>query len=189
MRGLMLLVLAPLLCLARTDVYRIEMRFNVPAVVDNTESLGSRTYRQQRVVGTMRVVHGEEEPRLEPFLTNRSHRVGKTFVTYDTMAYGTGWHAIGSNRTGVFRRASVFTSIEATPSYALADGEDNTLILTLAGRGSTDRLVTGYASGQLGCGCQAYGHVSPTRIYGTDLVVDTAAVWGTWTARKLRTEE
>ena len=179
--------LLPLLCFARTDTYSLHMRLNVPAVVNNAESRGQRVYRPQIVKGVMRVTSVDgSEPEVELFLTNMTHRTSSgAHVTYSVApAYNVGWHAIGSNLTGTFRKASVFLSFEATPSYALADGEDNTLILTLSGRGTTDGLVYGYCAGQLGCGCYAYGHVSPTRIYGTDIVVDTAAVWGTWRARR-----
>lgn len=179
--------LLPLLCLARTDTYDVQMRLNIPAVVNNAESTGRRVYRSQLVKGVMRVeTGGGKEPAVELVLTNLSHRTsdGRP-VTYGVaQAYGVGWHAIGNNLSGTFRQASVFLSFEAKPSYALADGEDNTLILTLSGRGTSDAVVGGYCSGQLGCGCYAYGHVSPTRIYGTDVVVDTAAVWGTWRAKR-----
>lgn len=46
--------------------------------------------------------------------------------------------------------------------------------------------LRGYDAGTLGCGCYAYGHVSPTRRAGalapTDQVDDVAATYGTWRA-------
>lgn len=46
------------------------------------------------------------------------------------------------------------------------------------------RFASGKVSGTLGCGCRAYGHVSPTRVAGpfgpTDWVDDVAEVDGTW---------
>ena len=47
--------------------------------------------------------------------------------------------------------------------------------------------LSGKLAGQLGCGCKAYGHKSPTRIMGpygaTCAVDDVAKIQGTWTAR------
>lgn len=187
MKILMIFVLVPFMAFAKTCVYDVTMRLHVPAIVDNMQSLGRRVYKTQLLKGRMTVTDGEFEPTVAfTALENRSHKVSLRYVSYDVAVDKVGWHAIGDNRTGVFRKTSVFLSVEALPSYALADGEDNTLILTLAGRGTTDRAISGYAAGQLGCGCYAYGHVSPTRIYGTCTVVDTAAVWGTWRAKKVK---
>ncbi len=186
MKTLLAMMLAPLCLLGRTSVYDVSMTLHVPVIVDNSLSLGKRVYRTQRLKGRMEVRHdGESEPEVSfTYLYNRSHRVNGRNVTYDVYVDRVLWHAVGSNRTGVFKKSSITLSIEATPSYALADGEDNTLILVLSGRGSSEKTVKGYASGQIGCGCYAYGHVSPTRIYGTRTVVDTAAAYGSWTIRK-----
>ena len=52
------------------------------------------------------------------------------------------------------------------------------------------KTLSGYAAGTIGCGCMAYGHVSPTRMLGfwgaTDIVDDVAAVHGTWTAKLIK---
>lgn len=187
MKRLILLAMLPFMAFAKTCVYDVTMHLRVPAIVDNTQSLGRRVYKVQLLKGQMTVKDTGWEPDVTfTALENRSHKVSRKYVSYDVVVDKVGWHAVGNNRTGNFRKASVFLSLEATPSYALADGEDNTLILTLAGRGTTDRSISGYAAGQLGCGCYAYGHISPTRIYGTDNVVDTAAVYGTWRARKVK---
>jgi len=187
MKRLILFAMLPFAAFAKTCVYDVTMHLRVPAIVDNMQSLGRRVYKTQLLKGQMTVKDTDREPDVTfTTLENRSHKVGLRYVSYDVGVDKVGWHAVGDNRTGVFRKASVFLSVEATPSYALADGEDNTLILTLAGCGATDRAISGYATGQLGCGCYAYGHVSPTRIYGTCTVVDTAAVWGTWRARKVK---
>ena len=49
------------------------------------------------------------------------------------------------------------------------------------------KAAAGKVAGTLGCGCTAYGHVSPTRKIGywgpTDDVDDVAAVDGTWSIR------
>lgn len=187
MKRLMILALLPFAAFAKTSVYDVTMHLRVPAIVDNMQSLGRRVYKAQLLKGQMTVRDTGWEPDVTfTALENRSHKVSLRYVSYDVIVDKVGWHAIGDNRLDRFKKASVFLSLEATPSYALADGEDNTLILTLAGRGTTDRMLSGYAAGQLGCGCYAYGHISPTRIYGTDNVVDTAAVYGTWRARKVR---
>lgn len=56
---------------------------------------------------------------------------------------------------------------------------DGTYFRTIGG-------MRGFAAGTLGCGCKAYGHVSPTRQAGwngaTDKVDDVAAVSGQWIA-------
>lgn len=48
------------------------------------------------------------------------------------------------------------------------------------------RTLNGKIAGQLGCGCMAYGHKSPTRIMGpfgaTESVDDVAKIQGTWSA-------
>ena len=49
--------------------------------------------------------------------------------------------------------------------------------------------MSGGVAGQLGCGCMAYGHTSPTRLlYDLCMVMDTAAAWGTWRAKLVKTE-
>lgn len=179
------LALMPCIAFARTVVYDVAMVLRVPVVLRNETSQGMRVARTQALRGVMEVRPGLPEPEIAVTrLENLSHQVGGRYISYDVSISKVGWHAIGDNRTGRFRQASVFFSVEAKPSYALAGGEDNTLILTLSGSGTTDAFLSGHAAGQIGCGCSAYGHVSPTRIYGTELVVDTAGVWGTWRAVK-----
>lgn len=185
------LLMLPLAALAVTDVYAFKLSLRVPRVYDNTKSLGYRKYQTQRLEGTLRVKRAEGlEPVVEiAGLKNRTHKVGGSPVTYRVSTDGVLWHVVGSNRTRKFKTASVKFEIDADPSYNVgADEPDNTLLLCLAGSGSASKL-SGYASGQLGCGCYAYGHTSPTRLlYDLCTVVDTAAVWGTWTARFKRTE-
>jgi len=187
MKALALLLLCPLCLFAKTSYYDLVMLLKVPVILNNAQSLGSRQYRLQRIRGRVIVEHfPDSEPEVSFVdMVNRSHKLSSgAYVTYKTVVDKVGWHAVGSNKTGIFRKPSIFVSIEATPSYALADGEDNTLVVTLSGSGTNDKRVHGYVAGQLGCGCYAYGHTSPTRILGTCTVVDTAAVWGTFTMRK-----
>lgn len=178
---------------AYTDVYELKMSLRVPRVFDNTGSRGYRQYQSQTVVAQLRVEHGDGgEPSISiSWAENRKHKVGGRCVTYaPTEAEGVMWHVLGSNRTGKFRMGSVKFELDLDPSYNVGDDEpDNALILTLAGRGNVSsdgrmKLATGYVAGQIGCGCSAYGHVSPTRVLGpfgaTCQVVDIAAVHGHW---------
>ena len=186
-KTILALALVPFCLFAKTTYYDLTMILKVPVIVNNSQSLGSRQYKLQRIKGRVIVEHlpGSEPEISFVDMVNKSHKLSSgAYVTYKTTVDKTGWHVIGSNRTGIFRKPAVFVSIKATPSYALADGEDNTLLVTLAGSGVNDKRIHGYVAGQLGCGCYAYGHVSPTRILGTCTVVDTAGVFGTFTLRK-----
>lgn len=117
---------------------------------------------------------------------------------------------IGSNKTGKFDTASIVFYMDANPSYNIGDDvEDNALLMTAAGSGKcksfkhyeyqciNGRLkkvmvgkcdgiysVTGNTAGQIGCGCMAYGHTSPTRVAdqcgATRIVDDIAAIFGSW---------
>ena len=91
--------------------------------------------------------------------------------------------------------ASICFALAAEPSYNIGEfDEDNALYVTLAGKGSFDtkhkmlKSASGYLAGTLGCGCMAYGHVSPTRQIGyfgpiNDDVDDVAAVYGRWSIK------
>lgn len=171
------------------EIWKIRMSLQVPRVYDNTESLGYRKYQQQSVWGTFAIVNreGKEPEVMFLALSNRTHKVAKKCVTYETIVFDddTLWHGIGNNLTGVFATRSVMLNIQAEPSYAIAEPtEDNSLIITLSGRGNEKRIV-GKVSGKVGCACKEYGHTSPTRIWAQGKVVDTAAVFGMWAARKI----
>lgn len=173
------------------ELWSLKMRLYVPRVYDNATSQGYRKYQVQTIRGEFVVApvrDSEPDIRFE-WLENATHKVNGRRVEYAAEPNGAVlWHAVGDNKTGKFTTRSVVLPIEAMPSYAIgpAPNEDNSLLVTLAGRGSASgRMLRGYVSGQLGCGCYEYGHVSPTRIWGTDRVVDTAAVFGTWTAKRL----
>ena len=98
--------------------------------------------------------------------------------------------AIGHNRTGKFRDGGIEFAFQADPSYNIGKvDEDNTLILELSGYGKIKsgvlRNIRGAVKGQIGCGCMAYGHVSPTRLYlgfVSDIVYDIAPLYGTFSA-------
>ena len=128
---------------------------------------------------------------------NKTHKLsnGKN-VTYDVEAsdsgFGLCFNAIGDNKKNVFKTASICLSIAAEPSYNIGQvDEETSLYITLAGKGTIAKghikQANGCASGTLGCGCAAYGHMSPTRTIGadgsTDEVSDIGAVFGTWTLK------
>lgn len=129
---------------------------------------------------------------------NKTHKLsnGKN-VTYDgVIDYDARYplfNAVGSNKTKSFRTASICFALAAEPSYNIGEfDEDTSLYVMLAGKGAisasgTITKANGYASGTLGCGCMAYGHVSPTRKIGqwgaTDVVTDVASVYGTWSLK------
>jgi len=174
------------------ECWELKLRLAVPRIYDNATSQGSRKYQWQTLHGyfTVQNVPGSE-PILEfCSLENQTHKVNGRPVTYDAWVdEGQLWHGIGSNRTGVFKTRSVTFRLWAEPSYAIGPEptEDNSLIVTLSGYGNgTANQLRGSAAGQIGCGCHEYGHVSPTRIWGQDTVVDTAAVFGTWRAKFLK---
>ena len=167
-----------------TKVYDITMQLYVPRVYNNLQSLGFRSYQLQKLKGVM--VLDTSNPSSEPVVTsmtlaNKTHKVNGANVEYDCIVEGMQFHAIGDNKKNKFKKSAVSFELEAVPSYNIGDDEpDNTLVLTLSGRGSSAGSVSGKAAGHIGCGCKAYGHVSPTRIYWTDTVVDQAACFGTW---------
>lgn len=169
-----------------TDIYELRMRLRVPVIIDNMESQGKRVYKSQVFRGEARIHYGDKNE-VEfsiPALTNLSYSIRGKRVTYATEITGYPiWAAVGNNKTGIFKKATLVLGIDADPSYNIGDDEpDNTLILTLALTGNQFGRMSGYAAGQLGCGCYAYGHVSPTRRLGpdgaTDSVIDIAAVYG-----------
>lgn len=176
-----------------TELWELRMSLYVPRIYDNMQSRGQRKYQRQRLEGHIRVTPNDGmEPDVNVLgLENITHKVNGHRVTYNVLPCDhVLWHAIGSNRTGVFKTRSVRFDFEAMPSYAIGPepNEDNSLLVTLSGRstGSTGSRMRGYVSGQIGCGCYEYGHVSPTRIWGQDRVIDTAAVFGTWSAKLVR---
>lgn len=128
-------------------------------------------------------------------LVNRTHRINGTPISYECYEYPYDYHdalvvGIGNNRTGRFNQGGAEFAFQADPSYNIgAVDEDNTLILELSGygvlKGDILKSIKGAVKGQIGCGCQEYGHVSPTRLFLgflTDSVVDVAPLYGTFSA-------
>lgn len=191
MKPVILLAVA-LLCGAWCDnaeLWEVRFLLMVPRVFDNTQSKGYRKYEIEQVRGFFKVWPDTAcgEPAIEfVSLENLKHKVNGKPVTYDCIVENPQWHGIGSNRTCQFNTRSVNFQLIAEPSYAIGTEptEDNSLILTVAALG-TERLLQGYAAGQQGCGCAEYGHTSPTRIWKTNTVRDTAAVYGQFRARRV----
>ncbi|MCQ2300359.1 MAG: hypothetical protein MJZ81_09580 [Bacteroidales bacterium] len=192
-----------------TDCYDFKMSVKVPRVYDNMSSTGYRKYQTQKIVGEMLVTYDT----VDPFGTtisfrnvvNRTHKIGGENVVYIAEpATAVRWNYIGSNRSGLFKTPSVSFDAELWPTYNVVQKveEDNSLILSFAGRGSssssskwrgrsgsrTVTMVNGSVVGTLGSGCYDYGHLSPTRIIGPfspwfDVLSDVASVDGTWKAK------
>ena len=128
---------------------------------------------------------------------NKTHRMSdgrnvRYSVTLEQDILFPRFNLIGNNRTGVFKTPSVSFYISAEPTYSIgAVNEDNSLYVLLSGSGKTNtkgvKSLQGAVSGTIGCGCQDYGHVSPTRVIGlggaSQLVDDVASVFGTWKAQ------
>lgn len=194
---------------AETVVYKLTMKLYVPRVYDNTESLGYRKVQQQRITGYIYVdkdapipvpdggdeeidgdveVIGPREPAISVCnIVNHTHRVQGRNVTYgDVEATDVMWRYIGSNKKGIFRKPQVKFSLDLDPSYNIgADEPDNALIITLSGRGFTEKSIKGGITGQIGCGCTAYGHISPTRTIDW-LVNDITPLYGTFNMKRVK---
>ncbi len=181
-----ILCLSACVACAGTVTYSVRMTLHVPRVYNNMTSRGCRKYQRQTVKGYLRVTtDGKTEPQVEAYgFYNATHKSGGRPVQYSVRVDDSIFHAVGSNRTGKFKTASVYFCMDADPSYNIgADEPDNILILHLSGKG-TQKKVSGYVAGQIGCGCWAYGHVSPTRIMWTDVVTDIATVYGVFTMKE-----
>lgn len=180
------------------DAYTVTLHLQVPAIVDNMQSMGRRELKWQRIRGELRLLYTDAS-REPAVLFSEFRNLRNPDITYRVTALDFRIHAIGDNATGLFPRVGVFADLLLDPSYNIGDdGEDNTLDVRLAGYGRATR-VFGNAAGLMGCGCAAYGHVSPTRIvfwpwisarypgfgrkHRYDAVTDTAPVAGRFLLR------
>lgn len=158
--------------------------------------------------GELVVKYSDEEVFPQIYITNlvnHSHKINHkniTYTCYQDESTVSRLNYLGNNRSNLFTKPGLSMSFVADPSYNIGDvEEDNSLYLNFAGYGvsSTSKIRTcripaklsGNATGNLGCGCSAYGHKSPTRVVGycgpTDFVDDVAPVFGKWKAKfKLR---
>lgn len=195
--ALAMLIGLPLAGHSETLVYKVTMHLHVPRVYNNTQSLGYRKPQRQVIIGYVSVdkdmaaqpdeegnVSGEPEIYAYSFY-NRTHKVAGSQVTYadQSLADDVMWRYIGNNKTGVFKRTCIKFSLDLNPSYNIgADEPDNTLVIQLSGIGKSEKLIRGSVTGQIGCGCFAYGHVSPTRdIQGN--VQDITPLYGRFTMK------
>lgn len=188
------------------DTYKFTMNLKVPRIYDNMASKGYRKLQPQRLVGDLQFVYkddGTVKIRVKN-LVNKSHKIGGNRISYVCYEYPYDYHdplvvGIGSNKTGKFKQGGAEFAFQADPSYNIgAVDEDNTLILELSGygtlKGDVLKNLKGAVKGQIGCGCMAYGHISPTRLFLgwlTDYVHDVAPLYGTFHAqfRNRRTEK
>lgn len=175
---------------AETAIYKLTMNLKIPRVYDNAQSLGYRKNQTQRIMAYVDVYKDsldEGEPLIEVHgCYNRTHKVGGASVTYkDATASGVMWRYIGSNKKMVFKNTNLMFSLDLDPSYNIgADEPDNALIITLSGWGNTERVIKGQVTGQIGCGCTAYGHISPTRTIDCR-VSDIVPLSGSFTMRRI----
>ena len=179
------------------DTYSFTMHLYVPRIYDNMQSLGYRKYQHQTLKGELMFIYSDSEETVVKVkgLENRTHKINGHRVTYkcydwpydDNQVLVVG---IGSNKTGKFTQGGACFSFVAEPSYNIgAVDEDNTLMLELSGHGTLKKdvlkSIKGSVRGKIGCGCMAYGHVSPTRLflgYLSDVVYDVAPLDGRFTA-------
>jgi len=188
-----------------TDVYDLKLALNIPRIYNNNSSLGYRKYQRQKITGYMYVTYTDSDSNaiIEiDQLVNKTHKINGKNITYkcrvnDDVLFRR-WVYVGDNKTKKFETPSVVFYLEAEPSYNIGEvDEETSLYVTIAGAGkSTTKKIKGcrvpdklkgYVTGTLGCGCRAYGHVSPTRLIGPcsayySSVTDVASVYGTWTA-------
>ena len=186
------------------DTYDLTMSLKVPRIYDNMKSLGYRKDQRQTIKGQLKIIYKDDAYRpiiVITNLVNRTHKVNGNCITYSVIVDDGNFvfprfNYIGNNKTGKFKTAKIVFYIDANPSYNVGlDEPDNTLLLLLSGTGISKtksgvqyvKKISGYATGTLGCGCTAYGHISPTRVVGaygpTDMVADIATVEGRWSAK------
>lgn len=190
--------------LRTVDTYTFKMALNVPRIYDNMESRGYRKYQRQSIQGNLYIVY-EDDQQVDIYvdnLVNKTHKINGERITYECYRDEDEYTypmvtALGNNKTMKFTQSGMLFNFIADPSYNIGGvEEDNSLYIQLSGHGNLKykakylceipTTIRGSVTGKLGCGCRAYGHVSPTRIYLgyiTDIVFDVAPVDGTWYAK------
>ena len=182
--------------IAKRQLYSLTMKLHVPRIYNNMESLGWRKYQRQTIKGTVSLdfdsdgnIIGASFANLRNITHVLSNGKNVTYTGNLDTSKSFIVVAIGNNKTSKFNTSSICFSLMAEPSYNIGEfDEDTSLFVTLAGHGSMKngkiKTASGNVAGTLGCGCYAYGHVSPTRVIrweGTsNVVTDIAAVHGTW---------
>lgn len=197
---LMLLIASSVFSDQYTDVYDVKMKLNIPRVVDNTQSLGYRKYQAQLISGQMFMTYGDygvEKVCFSKFI-NYTHKVNDIYVTYQVVMDEDSLHNFswcGDNSKQEFFAPNFNMTIEMTPSYKKGSEMLDDIYLSIACTHSivkTDMhnddyvhivyYMKGYCTGQIGCNCTAWGHISPTRIWGwcgpTYITTDIASIIG-----------
>lgn len=188
------------------DVYDFKMSLRIPRIYDNMSSLGYRKYQTQMIKGYLVLTYKDRTSQPEisiQSLYNKTHKISGQYITYDTEVDNEGMYFfprmcyVGNNKTQKFTTPNLTFYMIAEPSYNIASevDEDNSLYIMLSGIGNSIKLkgtntivaksFRGNVTGTLGCGCKAYGHVSPTRtmtVDGPGDVTDVATTYGTWRA-------
>lgn len=184
------------------DIYNITLRLKVPQVFNNSTSEGYRRFKNQTIKGEMHIVwQADGNFHLEfSGLENRHFKVGGKNVTYtgredrDVVYSRLAW--IGDNKKDLFKTPTLCFYLELEPSYAIGGNtEDNSFYVLLSGSGTSAKIeediriarrFSGTVAGTQGCGCHAYGHLSPTRrgdIYGpSEIPDDVVPSYGQWQA-------
>lgn len=153
-----------------TDVYDFRMSVQTPRIYNNTESLGYRKYQSQTIKGHMCISYSpkvlDDDYSKRPIiwfldLTNQTHKINGAKIgyscevdTYGDMGPMTRVNVIGDNKKNEFNTASVCFYMDAMPDYSKGeDDEDNSLLITLGGKGTTSlKTVYGYEEYQY-CSC------------------------------------
>lgn len=188
MLGLAILALSA--AQAEVIVYKITMKLKVPRVYNNSASLGFRRAQSQKIEGYVSVDKDDlegGEPQIWLYsLINKSHKMsnGRKVTYADCAGSEVMWRYIGSNRTKIFKNTCIKFGLVMDPSYNIGGDEpDNTLLVQLSGHGRSEKKIKGSVTGQIGCGCSFYGHVSPTRTI-EGLVSDITPLYGTFTMKR-----
>ena len=193
------------------DVYDFKMSLKIPRIYNNSSSLGYRKYQIQTIKGYL--IFSYRNRNSIPLISvcslyNKTHKINGNSITYECEVDNEGDYFyprisyVGNNRLNKFTIPNICFYLIAEPDYNIADkvDEDNSLYIMLSGIGTSYkptgynsqviRTLSGSVSGTIGCGCQAYGHISPTRLVtvdGAGDVTDVASVYGTWKAKWKKT--
>lgn len=183
-----------------TDVYDVKLYADMPRVYDNMSSIGYRKYQRQQIVGQMYVMYDKNDQITLWFsqFTNKTYKINGDPVTYEVLFDSESLHNFswcGNNKTGKFTRPNCNFAISMIPSYKIgSEMLDDVHLQISCTKGSKRKisicgqdaiiasLLSGYCAGQIGCNCKAWGHISPTRMWGffgpNCTVTDIASVNG-----------
>lgn len=201
---LALMMLSSSMLYARTyvDVYDVAMKLHMPRVYDNTKSKGYRKYQAQTITGKLYLTYSDDDSISSMCFgkfVNQTHKINGKSVTYEVFLEEdslSNFSWCGNNKTGVFKQPNCNFVMQMVPSYKIGDQMLDDVHLSVACTSSTVKNVKhssgkvvpvahylkGYCTGQIGCNCREWGHMSPTRtwcIWGPSCyVTDVASVCG-----------